>query len=75
MKKINETESFKKRIERVCGNNEDLNVFDIESLMNDEKEAIRLHLDNLVLTYGFQSVKKALDSTSLNLITRSKKAS
>ena len=75
MKKINETKVFENKIKKEYETGADLHAYSIDHLMNDEKEAIRLHLDNLVLTYGFQSVKKALDSTSLNLITKSKKAS
>ena len=75
MKKINETKVFENKIKKEYETGSDLHAYSIDYLMNDEKEAIRLHLDNLVLTYGFRSVKKALDSTSLDLITKSKKAS
>lgn len=32
-----------------------------------EAEALQVHLDNLVLTYGFEAVRKAIGKTDLNI--------
>lgn len=32
-----------------------------------EAEALQVHLDNLVLTYGFEAVRKAIAKTDLNI--------
>jgi hypothetical protein len=41
--------------------------------MYHDEAAIRLQLDNLVLTYGITALRKALKQTDLKLIQKSKK--
>lgn len=45
----------------------------LDHLMNNDKQALRLHVDNLVLTYGIQAVRSIINSTDLSLIKKQKK--
>lgn len=45
----------------------------VTDLMYHNEAAIRLQIDNLVLTYGIQAVRKAVKTTDLKLIQKCKK--
>ena len=49
------------------------NTFDVEFMMTNQNEALRCHIDNLVLTYGMKAVRDVLEKTSLNTVKKAKK--
>ena len=53
-----------KKVDQIC---------EIADLMRDSEQAIRLQIDNLVLTYGIQAVRKAVKTTDLKTIQKCKK--
>ena len=72
MTKINKTRALKWKMQVTGPDN--THTYNICYLMANEKEALRLQLDNLVLTYGITAVRASLKSTTINTISKTKKA-
>lgn len=69
--KMNQTRALENRIRNEYEQDLDLHAYKIDELMQNEKEALRLHLDNLVLTYGIRAVRASLKETKLSTVSKS----
>ena len=67
-KTIRKNETFSRFDDSKIRQNDHLDQ--VQYLMFNEKEALRLHVDNLVLTYGLEALKSAVKDTSLDLISK-----
>lgn len=72
IKKIRQSDQFSRLDDKKIKQNDHLDC--IDHLMKNDRVALRLHLDNLCLTYGFQIVVDMLEKTKLEIIKNSKKA-
>ena len=72
-KKMRQNEAFSRFDDKKIRQNEHLDS--IQFLQHNIEAALRLHIDNLVLTYGIKAVRESLNKTDLNnVIKKSKKA-
>lgn len=87
MTKLNQTKKFQRLRRELDKKAENSSIFDIDTkdiklheqlsdiqyLMSNVDAALRLQIDNLVLTYGIQALRKAVNDTDLKTIKQSKK--
>lgn len=70
-KKLRKNESFSRFDDKKIRQNDHLDQ--VQYLMFNAEPALRLALDNLILTYGVQAVQKSLKATDLKTIQKAKK--
>lgn len=72
--KMNTTKVFDERLQsEFYDTSSDIHAYGIDYLINHHKEAIKLQLDNLVLTYGIEQVRYILELTDLNIVKKSER--
>ena len=71
VKKMRQNKSFSRFDDKKIKQNDHLDQ--IQVLQHNIEAATRLAIDNLVLTYGIETIRKAVDSIDLKLIKKSKK--
>lgn len=68
-KKIRKNETFSRFNDKKVRENDHLDQ--VQYLMYNEKEALRLQVDNLVLTYGLEALQASVKATKLDLVSKS----